>query len=459
MNVPTPRPTGGPPAGRELYRPVADRPEVSDESIGIRKPILFGVALIAVFFGGFGTWAALAPLDSAAIAPGTVVVGGSRKAIQHLEGGIVSEVKVEEGTQVKAGDPLIVLDETQPGSSLAMVRGRLRTALALEARLTAERDGKDEMTLPDWLEEEAGQNATVAEVVAAQQRIFASRREAVESQKSILQQRVAQYQEEIRGLQGEIASQTSQLGLIQQELQDVRFLLEKGLARRPRLLALEREASNIQGARARNQAAIARAKQAIGEAELRMVDLDTNFRREVVEELREVQTEIADLWEKNRSAEDIMTRTVLRAPVSGIVVGLNVFTEGAVIKPGETLMEIVPQDDALIVEARIDPNDIDVVHAGLGAQVRLTAFSQRTSPILDGQVETVSADRMVDERTGIPYYTARVRLDHEEGREVQEMELYPGMPAEVMIVTGERTPLSYLVRPLIYSFNRALRES
>lgn len=154
-----------------------------------------------------------------------------------------------------------------------------------------------------------------------------------------------------------------------------------------------------------------------------------------------------------------MTRTVLRAPVSGVVVGLNVFTQGAVIRPGETLMEIVPRDDALIVEARVDPNDIDVVHAGLGAQVRLTAFSQRISPILNGTVETVSADRRVDERTGIPYYTARVRLDHQDEAGAADFELYPGMPAEVMIVTGERTALSYLVRPLIYSFNRALRES
>ncbi len=459
MKLPIRRDSGAPLAGRELYRPNTDRPTVDDEAIGIRKPILFGVALIAVFFGGFGTWAALAPLDSAAIAPGTVVVGGSRKAIQHLEGGIVSEVKVEEGSEVEAGDPLIVLDETQPGSSLAMVRGRLRTALALEARLAAERDDKDRIEFPEWMVAEAAENPTVAEVMTSQNRIFTSRRESVLSQKSILQQRIEQYNEEIRGLQGEIASQSNQLSLIQDELNDVRFLYEKGLARRPRLLALEREASNIQGARARNVAAIARAKQAIGEAQMRMADLDTNLRREVVEQLREVQSEIADLWEKNRSAEDIMTRTVLRAPVSGVVVGLNVFTQGAVIRPGETLMEIVPRDDALIVEARVDPNDIDVVHAGLGAQVRLTAFSQRISPILNGTVETVSADRRVDERTGIPYYTARVRLDHQDEAGAADFELYPGMPAEVMIVTGERTALSYLVRPLIYSFNRALRES
>ena len=430
---------------------------VTMEGMGLRPVFITGLALILVFFGGFGTWAALAPLETAAIASGRVVVGSNVKVVQHLEGGIVSKILVAEGSVVKEGDPVVLLDETQPGSTLGVMQSRARHGAAREARLVAERDKLPQIKFPAWLLAEA-KDPEVAEIIGAQQRIFQSRREALASQTSILRQRVAQYKEEISGLEAEIVAETKQLELIQQELRDVQFLLEKGLERRPRFLALQRQAADIEGSRARNRSTIARSKQAIGETELRIVDLVTTQNAEVAKELREVQAEFADVLQQRRAAEDVMKRTVIRAPVSGTVVKLKFHTTGGVVAPREPLMEIVPVADTLVVEAQVSPNDIDIVHAGLRAQVRLTAFSTRSTPILDGEVETISADRLVDERTGMPYYSARIIFSDEQEQKVQDVQLYPGMPAEVMIVAGERTPLSYLIKPFSDSFSRAIRE-
>ncbi len=448
-------------AGRSVAARDADlsyQPKIEDRARGVRGPLLFGIAIVVAFFGVFGAWAALAPLDSAAIAGGTLIVDSNRKAIQHLEGGIVSEINVKEGAVVKAGDPLVTLDVTQPESSLGVVRGRLRAALALEARLIAERDRQPKIAFPERLLQDATKDAEVAELMSAQQRIFVSRKESIESQVAILKQRVYQFNEEIKGLQGEIAAQTRQLELIKQELRDVEFLLNKGLERRQRYLNLQRQEAEIEGNRGRNIAGVARSRQAIAEAELRIVDLTTNMQREVVEQLRDVQTEIQDFSQKERAAADIMRRTVIRAPVAGTVVNIKVFTEGGVVPAGGTLMELVPSKDRIIVDAKIDPNDIDIVHPGMKAQVRLTAFSARLAPILDGTVQTVSADRLLDERNGYPYYTARITFAPEEEQEVKDLTLYPGMPAEVMLIAGERTPLSYLMKPVFDSFRRSMKE-
>lgn len=433
-------------------------PDVSMAAMGLRGTAIFGLIVVGIFFGVFGIWAAWASLETAAIAPGHVVVGSNRKVVQHLEGGIVRAILVREGTRVKEGDPLVELAETQPETTLGMVNVRLRHAAAREARLVAEREQHDTIAIPEWLAAETRSNADAAEIVAAQTRIFASRKSAVESQKSILLQRVAQYREEIAGLTAEIRAETEQLRLIADEVRDVEYLVQRGLERRSRLLQLQRQAADIEGSRARNRALVARAKQSIGETELRIIDLTTNMTREVNEELREVQADLADLWERQRAAQDIMTRTVIRAPVAGIVVNLKIFTSGGVIAPREPLMEIVPVDDDLVVEARVDPSNIDSVHAGLRANVRFTAFTARNVETIEGHVERVSADSLVDERSGLTYYTARVTFDQEERARLGGLELYPGMPAEVMIIAGERTALSYIMRPLLTSFGRAMRE-
>ena len=436
----------------------ASGPDASDVDRipGLRMSVLLGLALILLFFGGLIGWAAFAPLGSAAIASGTVMVDSNRKTIKHLEGGIVGDILVRDGDSVSAGQTLIRLDDTQARANQDLLRGRLISALTLQARLEAERDGAGFVSFPDAVI--AAPGADLRDMMDAQLRIFEARRNSIEGQTAILEQRVRQFDEEIAGLRSEIASQARQLQLIDQEIDDLSGLVDKGLAQKPRLLALQREQAEIEGRRSQNRASIARAEQNIGEARLRITELRTDVINEVVQELRDVQAEIYDLGERLRAAEDVMRRTDIVSPIEGTVVSLAIHTRGGVIGPGEALLDIVPRDDRLIVEARVDPADIDVVHVGLEAEVRLTAFKQRNLAPLEGRVTKVSADSLTDERTGLTYYLARVNITSDIDAALDGAELYPGMPAEVMIVTGERTALDYFIRPIQGSFNRAMRE-
>lgn len=429
----------------------------AEPSVGLDGIVITGFVIVALFFGGLIGWAALAPLGSAAIAPGVVIVDTKRKTIKHLEGGIVGEIMVRDGDVVTEGQVIIRLDDTQARASLDLLRGRRRAATALLARLKAERDGMDAIDFPVELLSSLG-DPSVREAVEGQTNIFNARHQAIKGQVAILDQRVKQFQEEIEGLRGEISSQNTQLALISEEIHDVKTLVDKGLAQKPRLLALQREQAEIRGRRSQNQAAIARANQSIGESELRMNELRTGMINEVVQELRDVETELFDMSERIRSAQDIMRRTDIEAPIAGSIVGLQVNTPGGVISPGEPLMDIVPSGDKLIIEVHVDPGDIDVVNVGLEAQVRITAFRQRNLKPLDGIVTKVSADAITDERTGISYYLAQIELVGDLSAALDGAVLYPGMPAETMIATGERTALGYFIRPLLLSFDRALRE-
>ena len=350
-NVPTPRPAtkrqplpglAPAPAGAGPEAP----PQPAVEGPNIRGPVTLGLAVVFLFFGVFGAWAALAPLQSAAIAPGVVSVDSSRKTVQHLEGGIVGEILVREGVEVEAGQVLIKLDEVQARATRELLRGRLITATSLQARLEAERRGQDRIDFPDWLQAET-EDATAKEVMAAQYSIFEARRESLRGQIAILEQRIAQFDEEIGGLEGQIAAEDRQIRLIAEEVRDLQKLVKKGLAPRPRLLELQRQAAEIQGSRHQNQARLARVRQQIGEARLRISELRTQRDNEIVEELREVQSELLDLTERMRAASDVLSRTEIRAPISGTVVGLQVHTAGGVIAPRERLMDIVPSEDPL----------------------------------------------------------------------------------------------------------------
>ncbi len=424
---------------------------------GLRLPVVAGLLIIALFFVGFGTWAALAPLESAAIAPGVVTVDTKRKTVQHLEGGIVGEILVQDGDRVNAGQVLIRLDETQPRATLDLLRGRQMAASALEARLVAERDGRQEIAFRDWLLAERD-DPKVAEIIDAQVSIFNGRRTALFGQVAILNQRILQYAEQIRGLRGQIAAENKQLKLLKGEIATFRELVEEGLATKSRLLELQRRAAEIEGDRSQNRAQIAAARQSIAEVRLRITELQADMISEVVQEIRDVQSELFDLAERIRAAEDVLRRTEIRAPQDGTIVGLQVHTPGGVIPPGAKLLDIVPRDDELVIEARVDPKDIDVVHPGLRAKARLTAFNQRSLAAVDGEVISVSADHLTDERTGQSYYLARVAFTDDLAEALDGASLYPGMRAEVMIVTGERTALDYLLKPLTRSLNRALRE-
>ena len=401
--------------------------------LGLRLPIVAGILIIALFFGALGGWAALAPLQSAAIAPGEVTIDSNRKTVQHLEGGIVSEILVRDGDEVTTDQVLIRLETVQSGAELELLRGRYMVASAVEARLIAERDGMKEVNFPDWLLDQL-EEPKVIESVSGQINIFNSRRESFIHQTKILGRRIAQFGEEITGLKGEIEAENIQLELIAEEIKDVRRLVDRGLAR---LLALERETAALEGRRSQNQSRIARARQSISEAELHISELRTSFTNEVVEQLSATQSEMFDLAEQIRASQDKLVRTEVRAPIAGTVVSLHVHTTGGVVGPGAPLLDIVPKDDPLVIEAQVDPGDIDVVHVGLAAQVRISAFSQRDVTPIPGTVTYVSADRFTDERTGVGYYIARVRLAEEDiAAALSDAELQPGMQAEVMITTA-----------------------
>lgn len=430
----------------------------TQDSIGIKTPVVVGLAIIFLFFGVFGAWAMYAPLESAAIAPGVVSVESQRKTIQHLEGGIVGEIQVREGDEVNAGDVLIVLDETQPRATLSLVKGRYHSAKVLEARLIAERDGQDHINLPEEIDE-IKERPEIKELIAGQINIFNVRRQSVEGQAAILQQRVEQYEEEIVGLQGHTRAQEKQLELASDEIESFQKLFEQGLTDKSRLRDLQRQLAEVTGEHSQSVSAIARANQNINETQLQKTELKTKFLNEVVQELGKVQDELFDLSEKTRAAEDVLKRTIIRAPITGTVVGLQVHTRGGVIAPGQNLLDIVPKDEQLIVEAFVDPDDIDVVAVGLKAQVRLTALSRRNVLPIEGRVVTVSADRLTNTRTGEVYFLARVVLQEDLDEVLNGESLYPGMQAEVMIVTGSRTTVEYLSKPIVDSMNRAFREN
>ncbi len=446
------------PARSPLPLRLQESPTLEAPSFGERRPnvgrlMAFGGMLIAVFIGGFALWAALAPLESAAIAAGVVGVSGERKTVQHLEGGIVAAIPVSEGDQVAAGDMVLLLDDTNPRTSLSLLEMQYHSALALEARLQAERDGLAAIRWPETLL--AG--TAWEEVLATQERIFEARRGSLANETAIYKQRIGQLRRQAEGLEDHIESQDRQLALLAEEEEAARTLFEEGYERKPRLLAVQRRLAEVAGERARNAAEIARIDERIGETRLMMAQSGTERHTEVTTQLREVETRLSDVRERLIAARDVLARTRVVAPVSGTIMGLQVFTVGGVIAPGQELMDIVPEDDSLVVEARVAPTDIDSVAIGLPAQVRLTAFSLLTTPPLDGKVIRISADRFTDRESGASWYEARVALDPGQP-ELADLELLPGMPAEVMILTGASSPIEYLLKPILASFRRALRE-
>lgn len=424
---------------------------------GVRLPVITGLAVVALLFGSLIAWSALAPLESAAVAPGTVSVEFNRKTIKHLEGGIVKEIAVSEGDKVTAGQTLIKLDDTQARAQLELLRGRRYSATTRYARLNAERLGADRIELPAWIEQRRG-DSRLREIVARQASIFEARRAALSSQTAILTKRVVQLEEEIKGLDGQIKSSRVSLAILGEEISIVETLLKKGLARRPRLLELRRVAAEKQGDLSKAISAVARAEQRIGETRLRITDLGVVRHSEITQELRDVQTELLELGEQLRVAEDVLARTRIVAPLDGTVVGLQVHTIGGVVGAAEPLVHIVPSDERLIVEARIDPTDIDVVRAGLTARVDLTPFNSRHSASIEGTVVSISADSLLDERSGATYYLARIELDDDRDAAAADITLHPGMPAQVMIITGRHTMFEYLIEPLTRSFKGAFRE-
>jgi HlyD family secretion protein len=421
------------------------------------RTIAAGLLTIALGIGGFTAWAATAPLASAALAPGVIGVESNRKTVQHLQGGIIAELLVREGERVRAGQVLVRLDDVETQAQFEMLDTQHAALLAEEARLLARRDDQPKLVFPGTLTARSGE-PKVAEILFGQRQIFDRERTALNGQIDILHQRIAQHEAQIAACEAQIVSTSDQLALIQEELAVVLELVAKGLEKRPRLLLLQRTAAGLTGTLADFQGRIAAARQAIGEAEFEIASLRQDDMREVATTLREVQSKRAEIAEKLGAAASRQSRQDIPSPADGTVLNLQYFAPGAVVKPGGAIMDIVPGDDQLVVDARVQSNDIDVVHADLPAEVVLTAYKSRTTPRLKGTVTRVSADALIDEKTNLPYFKAQVQIAPQELVKVPEIHLAPGMPAEVFIVTGERTALDYLIQPLRDSFHRAFRE-
>ena len=436
---------------------MSEQAEARPLRIDTRRPVRIGLALVVVGFCGFLAWAAFAPLRSAAIAPGTIVADSRNKAIQHLEGGIIREVLVREGALVASGDVLVRLDSANAEANLGRLEAARRAALAQAARLVAERDDAEAVQFPAELTASATDPET-ADAIKGQQAMFETRRTAYESERGIVQQRIAQYEREIEGIQAQVASLERQLALTQEELASVRAMVERNLEGRPRMLALERQAAALDGERGEHVAEIARARQNIAEMEQRLVNLRAQRLDDAITALREVQVELVDLEQQIAAAADASHRLEVKAPVAGRIVSIFHETQGGVVKPGETLMELLPGGDELLVEAHVRPDDIDSVRQEQSVRVRLTAYSQRRTSTLKGRVQDISADRVVDPQGDKAYYLARVVVDPQELAAQPELELYPGMPATVFIETGEETLLDYLLSPLFSGLERGLRE-
>jgi membrane fusion protein, type I secretion system len=419
-----------------------------------RSPIFAGILAIALGLGGGGFWAATAPLDSAAVAPGVVVAAGQNKVIQHLEGGIVEEILVNEGAAVEAGQVLVRMSRTAAEAahrSLLLQNDELR---AVEARLLAERDGREDIDFPADLVNRKGE-PEVARIIDGQRKEFAARRESLTSEISIHEARILSLREEMSGLDVQRKSTADQLTLIKEELADSNKLLAKGLMQKPRVLALERNATELSGNQGELTANIAKAQQNILATQAQISTVKKDWLEKLIGQLRDVQFKIADIGEQLRAASDVAERTEIRSPVAGIVIKLYVNTIGGVVRPGDLLLELLPTGAGLLIEARVDPDDIDVVFPGRMAQLRFPALRARTTPSFEGRVEFVSADRLVDRESQHAYYLARVRMD---AKDIKGLKLYPGMPAEVFIETGERTVLEYLVGPLTDMIAHSWRE-
>ena len=426
------------------------------------KVVLIGAAIVLLAFGGLGTWAALAPLDSAALAPATVAVESNRKVVQHPEGGVVKTIGISEGDRVRDGQKLVELDPTEQRANFDAVREKLNAALARRARLRAERDGRERIDFPPELVQQAEDGfAQAREVMAAARNQFRQRRQSLQGQVAIQRQKISQIEEKITGLKAQRTSNERQVSIMREELEGLRELYEKGYYPRTRILEMERELARLDGEIGSATAWIAQARNSISEARLQIEQVRQEFNEKVSNALAEVGAKISELRQRLVVTAQKLQRTTIRAPQDGVVQNMRVHTVGGVIRPGEEIMQVIPVQDRLIVEAEVSPRDIDIVETGQSAEVRMSALSGRTTPTLVGSVMHVSPDRVVQEQENgqsRSFYKARVEIAPRELEKLGTQKLQAGMPAEVLINTGEQTVLDYLIRPITDAMARGFIE-
>ena len=429
----------------------------ADIATSLRRHLLVAGAVVVLLAGGLGAWAGLAKISSAVVANGVVVVESNVKRVQHREGGIVREIRARNGDLVAAGDLLLRLDDTVTRASLAIVSTQLDELHAQAARLIAERDDVADISFPEALMRRADEPAIRA-AISGQRALLQARRASLKGRKEQLREQIGQFEKQVEGLAVQQVSKEQEIELNARELGDLETLFAKALIPASRIYALRRDRARLVGERGGFIAQIAQTKEAISERRIQILQIEEDLRAEVLQHLQDTRSQIAQLTERENAARDELRRVDIRAPRSGYVHQLAVHTVGGVIGPGETAMLIVPREDLLIIEARIEPMDVDRLSRDQPVVVRFPNFNLQTTPELEARVISVSADLEIDRATGLSYYTARLALSDGEKEKLGGNVIVPGMPVEAFIVAGDRTVLSYLLKPLADQIRHAFRE-
>ena len=438
--------------------PAAPVQKVLDYKLtSVRRYVTLGVVTVVALFGGIGGWAAVTDLAGAVLAPGSVVVAGNVKKVQHPSGGVIKEILVKNGDTVKAGDVLVRLDETVTRANLQLVAKQIDELDGRLARLKAERDDAPTVTFASDLVARANE-PDIAQILGGEQKLFETRVSNRQAQKKQLGQRIIGLHEEIAGNTGQASSKSRETQLVKKELDGLEALEAKQLVRTEKMTAMRREQARIEGEMAQLRAAAGQSKGRIAEIEIQRLSIDSEAKSEVIKDLRETQGKIVELIERKTAAEDQLKRIDIRSPTDGIVYQMTVFTVGGVINTAEPLMMIAPQNDKLVIQAKIAPQDIDQARSHTEATLRFPAFNQRTTPSLSGHVTSISAELTHEQQSNQSYYVAEIAINESEAGKLKKLKLVPGMPAEVQIKTDARSALSYMVKPLADQFEKAFKE-
>jgi len=426
-----------------------------DKSPKIKKIVIWASAVILFFIGGFLLWAHLASLDSASIAPGKVVVAGNRRVIEHLEGGIVARILVKNGDFVKPSTLLIQLEDVRARAAAEINRKAVFRLLAIKERILAELDQKPLKFSKNLMDASTPESK---EIIQIQTAIFKTSQTQFKNAIKIYKQRIEQLETQISGKKAQLKANKKQLEFINKELIDVKHLAQKKLIKKSRLYSLQREAARLKGKDGELSAAIAELQQKIGETKLEIMSITDKRNKALLSELKETENKLSESRQKLKASEDTLARTQIRSPIAGTVVNSQIHTIGEVIKAGEPIMEIVPKNEQLVIEARLNPKDIDNVKVGMDARVSFIGLSQRNTPIIMGKLIYISADELFDAQSNQHYFKIRVNISPAELKKIKDEVLYPGMPVEVMVISKKATPWTYFVSPIYKSFNRAFRE-